>query len=322
MKKIGIVVLLLAVVLLFSSQAFAQKKPVIGFIVTTMDNEFYVTMVNAAKMEAKAQNVKLIVQAGLRHGSVEDQLRIFEDMLTREVDAICVVAASLEGLISVLGKAEKAKIPVVNPDVRISPEAVKKAGLKPVPYIGSSNFDASYSAGQYAIEKMKISGNIAVLTGVLGAANARLRRDGFRAAAEKLGAGKVKIVAQQTANWEVEQGYNVFQNMLQANPDITFLFGSNDNMALGAIRAIKEAGKQQQIKVVGFDAIPGALQAIKDGTMVASVAQYPAEMGHQSVQAALKLIKGQSVPEETFVKTEVIDKSNVDEFLKYLEKYK
>ena len=322
MKKISLILLVSVVALVLAPQGFAAKKPVIGFIVTTMDNEFYVTMVNAAKMEAKKLNVDLMVQAGMRHGSVEDQLRIFEDMLTRQVDAICVVAASLEGLIGAIGKAQKAGIPVVNPDVRISPEAIKKAGLKPVPYIGSSNFEAAYSAGKYAIEKMQIKGDIAVLTGVLGAANARLRRDGFRAAVDELGVGKVKIVAQQTANWEVEQGYNVFQNMLQAHPDITFLFGSNDNMALGAIRAIKEAGKLDQIKVVGFDAIPAALQAIEDGTMVASVAQYPAEMGHQSVQAALKLINGESVPEEIIVKTEVIDKSNLDDFLKYIEKYK
>jgi ribose transport system substrate-binding protein len=322
MKRIKLILLIGLATLLFAIPGLAARTPVIGFIVTTMDNEFYVMMVNGAKMEAEKLGVKLIVQAGQRHGSVEEQLQIFEDMITRQVDAICVVAASLEGLISALRKAEEAGIPVVNPDVRISYDAVKKAGLKPVPYIGSSNFEAAYSAGQYAIEKMNVRGEVAVLTGVLGAANARLRRDGFRAAVEKLGAGKVEIVAEQTANWEVEQGYNVFQNILQAHPDISFLFGSNDNMAVGAIRAIKEAGKMDQIRVVGFDAIPAALQAIKDGTMVASVAQFPAEMGIQSVQASLKLIQGESIPEETIVKTEIIDSSNVDEFMKYTAKYK
>ena len=135
-------------------------------------------------------------------------------------------------------------------------------------------------------------------------------------------AGKVEVVAEQTANWEVEQGYNVFQNILQANPDIGFVFASNDNMGLGSARAIKEAGKNDDVTVLGYDAISAALEAVEEGKMAGTVAQFPAEMGIQGIQAALKLIKGETVPEITFTKTEVIDASNVAEFKEYLSQFK
>ena len=296
----------------------AAGKKVIGFIPMTMNNEYFVTMVNAAKIEAEKQGVDLLVQAGERHGSADEQLRIIEDMITREVDAICVVPSSSTGLISAIKKAQKAGIPVVNLDTRIDPAAVKEAGLKPVPYIGTNNYDGAKMGGQYALDNLKIDGlEVAILTGISGQQNAADRRNGFVDATK----GKVKVVAEQTANWEVEQGFNVFQNILQANPNIGFVFASNDNMGLGAIRACKAAGRKD-IKVLGYDAVSGALQSVKEGEMVGTVAQFPAEMGIQGVQAALKMISGEKVPEVIFTKTEVIDSNNVVDFNKYLNQFK
>jgi len=296
----------------------AAEKKVIGFIPMTMNNEYFVTMVNAAKIEAEKQGVDLLVQAGERHGSADEQLRIIEDMITREVDAICVVPSSSTGLISAIKKAQKAGIPVVNLDTRIDPAAVKEAGLKPVPYIGTNNYDGAKMGGQYALDNLKIDGlEVAILTGISGQQNAADRRNGFVDATK----GKVKVVAEQTANWEVEQGFNVFQNILQANPNIGFVFASNDNMGLGAIRACKAAGRKD-IKVLGYDAVSGALQSVKEGEMVGTVAQFPAEMGIQGVQAALKMISGEKVPEVIFTKTEVIDSNNVVDFNKYLNQFK
>jgi len=318
-KNIFILITVLSLLLCVSFGSFASgKKTVIGFIPMTMNNEYFVTMVNAAKIEAKKQGVSLLVQAGERHGSADEQLRIIEDMITREVDAICVVPSSSTGLISAIKKAQKAGIPVVNLDTRIDPSAVKAEGMKPVPYIGTNNYDGAKMGGDYALKSLGINGKeVAVLTGISGQQNAADRRNGFVDATK----GKVKVVAEQTANWEVEQGYNVFQNILQANPNIGFVFASNDNMGLGAIRAIKAAGRKD-IQVLGYDAISAALEAVEEGKMAGSVAQFPAEMGIQGVQAALKMINGESVPEVTFTKTEVIDSKNVAEFKKYLGQFK
>ena len=322
MKITRILSFILALLLCATVFSFAGGKPektvVIGFIPMTMNNEYFVTMVNAAKIEAQKQGVELLVQAGERHGSADEQLRIIEDMITREVSAICVVPSSSTGLISAIKKAQAAGIPVINLDTRIDPAAVKEAGLKSVPYIGTNNYDGAKMGGEYALAKLGIAGKeVAVLTGISGQQNAADRRNGFVDSTK----GKVTVVAEQTANWEVEQGYNVFQNILQANPKVGFVFASNDNMGLGALRAAKEAGRDDII-VLGYDAIGGALEAVEKGDMAGTVAQFPAEMGIQGVQAALKAIKGQSVPEITFTKTQVIDKVNVAEFKKYLDQYK
>jgi ribose transport system substrate-binding protein len=318
-KNIFILIAVFSLLLCVSFGSMAsEKKTVIGFIPMTMNNEYFVTMVNAAKIEAKKQGVSLLVQAGERHGSADEQLRIIEDMITREVDAICVVPSSSTGLVSAIKKAQKAGIPVVNLDTRIDPSAVKAEGMKPVPYIGTNNFDGAKMGGDYALKNLGIDGKeVAILTGISGQQNASDRRNGFVDATK----GRVKVVAEQTANWEVEQGYNVFQNILQANPNIGFVFASNDNMGLGAVRAIKAAGRKD-IQVLGYDAISAALEAVEEGKMAGTVAQFPAEMGIQGVQAALKIINGESVPEVTFTKTEVIDSKNVAEFKKYLGQFK
>ena len=317
-KKVLFTVFCILLCISIGTVVGAAEKKVIGFIPMTMNNEYFVTMVNAAKIEAEKQGVDLLVQAGERHGSADEQLRIIEDMITREVDAICVVPSSSTGLISAIKKAQKAGIPVVNLDTRIDPAAVKEAGLKRVPYIGTNNYDGAKMGGQYALDNLKIDGlEVAILTGISGQQNAADRRNGFVDATK----GKVKVVAEQTANWEVEQGFNVFQNILQANPNIGFVFASNDNMGLGAIRACKAAGRKD-IKVLGYDAVSGALQSVKEGEMVGTVAQFPAEMGIQGVQAALKMISGEKVPEVIFTKTEVIDSNNVVDFNKYLNQFK
>lgn len=317
-KILMIVLTLLFCVTVLGVAGGTQEGVVIGFIPMTMNNEYFVTMVNAAKIEAEEQGVELLVQAGERHGSADEQLRIIEDMITREVDAICVVPSSSTGLISAIKKAQAAGIPVVNLDTAIDAKAVKDTGLDPVPYIGTNNYDGAMMGGKYALDKLGISGaEVAVLTGISGQQNAADRRNGFVDATK----GKVTVVAEQTANWEVEQGYNVFQNILQANPGIGFVFASNDNMGLGAIRAIKEAGRDD-IQVLGYDAVGAALEAVEEGTMAGTVAQFPAEMGIQGVQAALKMINGESVPEITYTKTEVIDSANVAEFKDYLSQFK
>jgi len=317
-KKVLFIVFCLLLCVSIGTIVSAAEKKVIGFIPMTMNNEYFVTMVNAAKIEAEKQDVDLLVQAGERHGSADEQLRIIEDMITREVDAICVVPSSSTGLISAIKKAQKAGIPVVNLDTRIDPAAVKEAGLQPVPYIGTNNYDGAKMGGEYALKNLKIDGmEVAILTGISGQQNAADRRNGFADATK----GKVKIVAEQTANWEVEQGFNVFQNILQANPNIGFVFASNDNMGLGAIRACKAAGRKD-IKVLGYDAVSGALQSVQEGEMVGTVAQFPAEMGIQGVQVALKMISGEKVTEVTFTKTEVIDSNNVVDFNKYLNQFK
>ena len=149
---------------------------------------------------------------------------------------------------------------------------------------------------------------VAVIEGIPGHETGDSRLRGFRDAIKN--APGVSVAGSQTANWERDQGFNVFQNMLQAHPDIDAVFACNDVMALGAIEAIAAAGKTGQISVVGFDAIDDARQAIQARTMAASVAQFPAEMGRVAVESAVKLIRGETIPKEIPVKIELITRDN------------
>ena len=106
----------------------------------------------------------------------------------------------------------------------------------------------------------------------------------------------VAIVASQTANWERDQGFTVFQNMLQAHPDIDTVFACNDMMALGAVEAVAAAGRTGRVRIIGFDAVEDARAAIASGAMDASIAQFPSEMGRLAVETAVKLIGGEAVP--------------------------
>jgi ribose transport system substrate-binding protein len=299
-----------------AENAAPAKEMTIGFIPMTLDNEYFITMVNAAQQEADKSGATLLVQAGTSHGSAEEQLQIVETMITNKVDAICIVPSSSVGLMTALKKAEEAGIPIINLDTALDAELVKSSDLKPVPFIGTNNYDGAKLAGEYALEITGGTGKVAILTGIAGQQNAADRRNGFFDAVN----GKLEVVAEASADWEVEKGYNAAQNMIQANPDIVLIFASNDNMALGAIRAAKEAGKD--IKVIGYDAIGEALNSVKSGEMASTIAQFPAEMGIQGVQAALSLVNGGTMPDYTYTETRPITLENVDDFMTYLSQFK
>jgi len=292
-------------------------KTTIGFIPMTLSNEYFITMVNAAQQEAEKSDVELIVQAGQRHGSAEEQMQIMENMITRRVDAICIVPSSSQGLIPVLRKAERAGIPVINLDTKFDAAAIEAAGLKPIPFIGTDNYYGAQIAGWFALSLLGAEGDVAILTGVAGQQNAADRRNGFYDVVSQYDG--INVVAEQTANWEVEQGYNVTQNILQANPELDLIFASNDNMGLGARKAVEEANKD--ITVIGYDAVPAALDAVKKGTFAGTIAQFPAEMGIKGVQAVMDIQAGKDVPEYVQTASKLIYMANVDWFIDYLSDF-
>jgi ABC-type sugar transport system substrate-binding protein len=148
-----------------------------------------------------------------------------------------------------------------------------------------------------------------VLEGIPGHETGDSRLRGFRDGIRESPA--VRVVASQPANWERDQGFNVFQNMLQAHPEIDTLFACNDMMALGAAEAIRASGRAGSIRIVGFDAVEDARRAIRDGVMAGSVAQFPDEMGRIAVENALQAIRGEAVAQEAKVRIELITRENV-----------
>lgn len=293
-----------------------EKEITIGFIPMTLNNEYFITMVNGAKQKAEELGIKLDIQAADQHASAAAQLAIVENMITSGVDGICIVPSSSEGLASALLKCKEAGIPVINLDTIINKDVLDEVGME-VPFYGTDNYLGAKLAGEYVVENFEAGLETAILTGIEGQQNAADRRNGFVD-----GAGShIKIVAEQSANWEVDQGYTATQNMLSANPDIKLIFASNDGMAIGALRAVEEANKKDAIRIIGFDAISEALNLVEAEDLFGTVAQYPAEMGILGVENMVKSIKGESIEDKIDTGTKLIIKENVAEHKEYSSKF-
>ncbi|HEY3998803.1 MAG TPA: sugar ABC transporter substrate-binding protein, partial [Candidatus Xenobia bacterium] len=175
-------------------------------------------------------------------------------------------------------------------------------------FIGSDNRKGGDLAGEYLAQALHDHGNVAVIEGFAGHETGDQRKGGFNDAIARHPG--IHIVASQPANWEQEKAFNVTQNVLQAHPEVQGIFCCNDVMAMGALEALSSANRKD-VLLVGFDASADARKAIKAGTMLASVAQYPSEMGRISVESAVNLLGGKSLPPYIPTKVEVIDKSKL-----------
>jgi ribose transport system substrate-binding protein len=284
--------------------AGGSGRPTVALVVKTLNNPFFIEMQRGAEEAAKKAGVTLVVQAADREIDVERQMQIIENLIERKVNALCIAPSGSREIVPVIVKANQAKIPVLIVDTRADEKALEAAGGKVATFIGSDNFDGGRIAGAFVIEKLGGKGNVAVLEGIPGHETGDARLRGFREALGK--APGMKIVASQPANWERDQGFNVFQNILQAHPGVNALFACNDLMALGASEAIAAAGKTGKIVVVGFDAQPEARAAIRKGTLAATIAQFPARMGATAVENAARLLRGETIESFTPVAIELV----------------
>ncbi len=294
------------------NEQIKKDRPTIALVMKTLNNPFFIDMQRGAEDAAKRLDINLIVQAAEREVDVEKQMQIIENLIQRKVDAICVTPSGSREIIPAIIKANDAGISILAVDTRIDADALDESGGKIETFIGSDNIQGGRIAGQYILEILGGKGKVAILEGIPGHETGDARLSGFHEVVDN--APGILIVASQTANWERDQGFNVFQNIIQSNPEINALFACSDMMALGAIEAIAAAGKTGKIIVVGFDAVTDARDAIRKGTMMGSVAQHPAEMGKKAVENALKVINGESIPDYIPVTIELITKNNVDSY--------
>lgn len=285
------------------------SKPKVALVLKTLNHPFFVDMRRGAQEAADRLGVTLEVQAAEREIDVEKQMQIVENMIQTGVQALAITPSGSREIVSALVKARDAKVPIIVVDTRVDEKAAADAGVKTETFVGSDNYEGGKLAGEFLIKVTGGTSRVAILEGIPGHETGDSRMRGFRDAVKDTPG--IAIVASQPANWERDQGFNVFQNMLQAHPDIDSVFACSDLMALGAIEAIAAARKTGRIHVVGFDALEDAKKAIAAGSMDASVAQFPAEMGRAAIESAVKVIKGESLPANIRVKLELVTRDNV-----------
>ena len=283
-------------------------QPTIALVLKTLNNPFFIEMQKGAQAAAQTLGVNLQVQAAEREVDVEKQMQIIENLIQSKVAALCITPSGSKEVVPAIVKANQAGIPVIIVDTRVNPETLQAANGKTAGFIGSDNLEGGRVAGEFIAKQLGGKGKVAVLEGIPGHETGDSRLKGFREVVAKNPG--MEIVSSQTANWERDQGYNVFQNMLQAHPEIQALFACSDLMALGAVEAIAAAGKTGKIIVVGFDAFSEAREAVTKGTMHATIAQSPAEMGKNAIENAWKVLKGEKIQEDISLGVKLVAKEN------------
>ncbi len=283
-----------------ASQAPAKK---VGLALSTLNNPFFVSVQQGALGAAGAAGVQVLVADGQNDNAKQaDEIATF---IAQKVDVILVNPTDSDAVVPSVQKANQANIPVIALDRAAN-------GGKLATTIASNNVQAGQLGAQQLIAAVQPGAKVAMLIGIPGASAANDRGKGFTdsLADSSVNTKGLELVAQQSANFDRTQGLNVMQNVLTANRDIAGVFAQNDEMALGAVQAIKAAGLSGRVAVVGVDGEADAVAAVKSGDMYATVAQQPAEMGKLAVQAAAQLIAGQTLQPKVDVPLQVITKAN------------
>lgn len=282
----------------------APEGPVFGLTISTLNNPFFVTLRDGAQAQAEEMGVNLVVLDSQNDSATEASN--IEDLIQRGVDALLINPTDADAVVPSVIKANEAGIPVFTIDR-------SAAGGEVVSHIASDNVEGGRIAGRYIAEQLNQSGNVVELQGIPGTSAARERGKGFNEIMDEYDG--LEVIARQTANFNRTEGLNVFQNILQAHDDIDATFAHNDEMVLGAIQAADQANRLEEILFVGFDAIDDALAAIEEGTLAATVAQQPAEMGRLGVETAYNhVVKQQSVEDFIPVPLQLVTQDNVGDF--------
>ncbi len=294
--------LLVVVVLLVLSvlPLYAAAPPTVGLSISTLNNPFFVDLRDGAQAAAKRLKVNLVV-LDAQNDSAREASQI-EDLIQKKVSVIAINPTDSDAIAPTIRKIEAAKIPVITVDRGAN-------GVTVAAHIASDNVAGGKMAAQYVAKRLNGKGNVVMLEGIAGTSAARDRGKGFRDGLKAFPG--IKLVAVQTADFDRAKGLSVMENILQSQKKIDAVFAQNDEMALGAIQAIEAAKRQKEMFVVGFDAIGDALAAVKAGTMAATIAQQPKEMGRLAVEAAVKITRKQSVPKFTPVPLKLVTKQTM-----------
>ena len=269
---------------------------------STLNNPFFVELRDGAEAAAEEAGIDLdVVDAQNDSATQANQLAT---AATSGSDGVIINPVDSDAAAAAVAPLIEADIPVVAADRAVN-------GADVASLVSSDNVAGGRQAAEELAAAMGEQGRVIVLQGVAGTSASRDRGAGFE---EGIAAyPNIEVVAMQTANFDRAQALNVATNLLQANPDVTGIFAENDEMALGAVQALGDRAGSA-VKVVGFDGTEDGLAAIEAGTMTATIAQQPAELGRRSVEVLQQVLDGETVEETIPVPVTTVNSENVGEF--------
>lgn len=315
MKRYRIFGAVLSTVFLVSCQQSPQPsigvkestgKPRIALVMKSLANEFFKTMEDGAKahQQKHASAYELIANGIKDETDIAAQNALVEQMIGNKVDAIVIAPADSKALISVCQKAIAAGIVVINIDNKFDAAILAEKNLK-IPFVGPDNRKGAKLVGDYLARQLKAGDPVAIVEGIPTAFNAQQRKAGFE---DAIKAANLQLVDSQSGKWEQESANKIVAAMVTSHADLKAILCANDNMALGAIAALRTAGKSEQIKVIGFDNISAAQQLLQDGKLVATVDQHADQLATFGIEYALEVMQKKAAPTDKETPVDLITK--------------
>jgi ribose transport system substrate-binding protein len=292
-----------------SSQRASQKKTV-ALVMKTLTNPFFKSMEKGARQAEDELGIELIVKTGARETSIEQQVSIVKDLIRAKVDAIVIAPGSSTELIPVLKEARDAGIVIINIDNRLDPGRSAEMGLGTVPFISVDNEHGAYLSAKVLASRITTPTKVALIEGIRTAQNAQDRKRGAMRAFEDN--PSITVVASESANWKIDEGYQVMARLMTQHPDLGAVFCANDMMALGAVRYLTE-NDNKNVLVAAYDNLDEAQSAIRRGELVATIDQQASVQGHMGVHFAMRALNGEVLPDESLVEVKLITAETLEQ---------
>ncbi|GLX63741.1 MULTISPECIES: ribose ABC transporter substrate-binding protein RbsB [Proteus] len=293
LKKMATLLSVVALSATISANAFAKES--IALVISTLNNPFFVTMKDSAQKEANRLGYDLVVLDSMDNPAKE--LANVQDLTVKGTRLMLINPTDSDAVGNAVILANKAKIPVITLD-----RVANKGEV--VSHVASDNRLGGKMAGDYIAEKVANDAKVIQLEGITGTSASRERGEGFKQAVD---AHKLNVLASQPADFDRTKGLNVMQNLLTAYPAVQAVFAQNDEMALGALRALQTAGRTD-VLVIGFDGTDDGIKAVNRGMLGATIAQRPDQIGIIGIQTADKILKGEKVDATIPVELELVIK--------------
>lgn len=273
-----------------------RDKPRIALVMKSLANEFFTTMADGARkhQEQHPDRYELIVNGIKDERDLARQVAIVDELIAQRIAALVIAPADSRALVTACKRAADAGIVVINIDNKLDADVLREAGLK-VPFVGPDNRAGARQVGDYLAKHLEPDAPVAILEGIRTAYNGQQRRLGFEDAMRAAG---TRIVASQSAQWEMDQANKVAAALLSEHPDLKALLCSNDSMALGALAAVKAAGRVGKVQIVGFDNIQAVRAALQDGSILATADQHGDQLAVYGIEYALRVLGGETAADQ------------------------
>ncbi len=290
------------------SPAGGSSSSSIAAVIKGLDNPFFQAMQDGITDTASTDGVNVAVQAAADTADTTGQADKLTTLAGQDMGCFIINPISGTNLVQALAPIAAKGTPVVNIDQPLDADAASAAGVTPATYIGTDNEAAGGKAGEFVAGKVAAGAKVAIIGGVAGNVTSAARIDGFKAAASGL-----QVVQEEAADWKRELALTKATDIIAANPDIAAFFAANDDMGLGIVKAVENAGKTGKIVVVSVDGNKDALESVAAGGLSATVAQYPFAIGQLGVQACEVAVKGGTLPSNVESPTALVTEKNASD---------